>query len=45
MSFPTSPVSPLGAKEEGTLQQYFLLLSQFAFDKAKDLIVSTRIRS
>lgn len=42
MSFPTSPVSPLGAKEEGTLQQYFLLLSQFAFDKAKDLIEKER---
>ena len=41
MSFPTSPVSPLGQKEEGILQQYFLLLNQFAFDKAKELIVST----
>ena len=41
MSYPASPVSPLGAKEEGILQQYFLLLSQFAFDKAKDLIVSS----
>ncbi|KAL5013323.1 hypothetical protein ScPMuIL_007593 [Solemya velum] len=34
----TSPASPLGEKEETFLENYFLFISQFAFDKAKDIV-------
>ncbi|XP_052763854.1 KICSTOR subunit 2-like isoform X2 [Mya arenaria] len=38
MSLPTTPGSPPGAKESGTLQTYFQALGQFAYDKAKELM-------
>jgi len=43
MSQPSTPGSPLGQKEEELLQKYFQLISQFAFDKAKELMVNTII--
>lgn len=38
MSQPSTPITPIGAKEESYLQTYFQFLSQFAFDKAKDVM-------
>lgn len=42
MSQASTPISPVGAKEESVLDAYFQLLSQFAFDKAKDLMDKER---
>ncbi|KAK3576014.1 hypothetical protein CHS0354_014856 [Potamilus streckersoni] len=39
---PSSPISPLGVKQEEILEHFFSLLSQFAFDKAKELVEKER---
>jgi len=39
MSQPPTPGSPVGARENGLLQAYFENLGQFAFDKARDIMV------
>ena len=45
MSQPPTPGSPVGARENGLLQAYFENLGQFAFDKARDIMVRNSLRT